>query len=312
MFFLLIPCFLFLVFYLAFRLHILYQSMEKARKELQEISGDLSENRIVKLAVPDRKLEKLLEAVNENLAAIRSEQQIYQTNERKLKEQIENISHDLRTPLTAVLGYLKMIDAGELSEENREFLDIAIKKSYTLQKLTGQFYELSRVSSSDFALKLEVLDASRILKETCLENYGLLEKAGLSLTLPAFDAPAMIIGNGEALNRIFANLIQNSIRYAKSRLSIRITQDQETKSVVFAFSNDIWQNQEIPEPERLFERFYMQENSRTHDGTGLGLTISKTLAEHMGGTIRAEYSGDEEPRFLTFTMRFQLAEAVAG
>lgn len=311
MLFLIILCLLFLVFCLAFRLHILYQSMEKARKELQEISGQLSENRVVKLASPDRKLEKLLESVNENLAAIRLERQVYQTNERKLKEQIENISHDLRTPLTAVLGYLKMIDTREMSEENREFLNIAIKKSYTLQNLTGQFYELSRVTSSEFKLKQEVLDASRVLKETCLENYGLLEKAGLGLTLPAFEDPVMITGNREALNRIFANLIQNSIRYAKSRMSIQIMQNQETGSAAVLFSNDIWPDQEIPEPERLFERFYMQEDSRNQDGTGLGLTISKTLAEHMGGTIQAEYSGDGGERFLTFTVRFCMSDDVS-
>lgn len=291
-------------FYLAFRLFTLQKALEKARKELGEISEELFENRVIKLAVPDRKLEELLETVNENLRKIRTERKVYQQNERKLKEQIENISHDLRTPLTAVIGYLKMIDADKLGEEDREFLKIAIHKSYTLQELTGQFYELSRVTSHEFTLEKEVLDGTRILKETCLENYSLLEKAGLDLTLPDFEKTMMIEGNREALNRVFCNLIQNSIRYAKEELRVRIQEDEDKKTVRFVFSNDIDPEQEIENPELLFERFYMQEESRSHAGTGLGLTISRTLTEHMGGHMWAEYSGDQGKRFLTFYIQF--------
>lgn len=298
-------CLLAVIFYLVFRLFTLHKSMKRARRELQEISEQLFENRVVKLAVPDRELERLLETVNDNLKAIRSGYRAYQKSERNLKEQIENISHDLRTPLTAILGYLKMIDQEKMSEEDREFLEIAIRKSYTLQELTAQFYELSRVTSNDFQLKLEVLDAARILKETCLESYGLLENAGLEVTMPAFEDPAMICGNADALTRVFSNLIQNSIRYARSELHVEIMQKPEEGSVTVSFWNDICQDQEIPDPERLFERFYMQEESRTQHGTGLGLTISKTLIEHMGGNITASYSNRKENRFLIFTIQLK-------
>lgn len=292
--------------YLAFRLLALYKAMEKAQKELEEISGELCENRVVKVSAPDKRLEKLLKAVNGNLMAIRLERRSYMQNERKLKEQIENISHDLRTPLTAILGYLKMIDTKGMDEENKEFLEIAIKKSYSLQNLTAQFYELSRVTSSDFKLKLESVDVGRVLKETCLEHYTLLEKEGLSVSLPDFGKETTAVGNAEAFRRIFSNLIQNSIRYAKSELIIGLKENMKEKKLVISFSNDIAPEQEIQEPDRLFERFYMQEQSRSHAGTGLGLTISKTLTEHMRGTIRAEYSGGEEKRFLSVIMEFPL------
>lgn len=292
--------------YLAFRLHTLYRAMEKAGKDLEEISEDLAENRVVKAAVPDKKLEKLLRAVNENLAAIRRERYVYMKNERKLKEQIENISHDLRTPLTAVLGYLKMIDTKELKEEDREFLEIAIKKSYSLQELTAQFYELSRVTSSDFQLKLETVDMVRVLKEACLEHYSLLEKAGLSVSLPPFEGSVLTTGNTDALRRVFSNLIQNSVRYAKSEVRIGIREEREEKKLVLSFSNDIFPEQEIREPDRLFERFYVQEQARSQSGTGLGLTISRTLTEHMGGNIRALYFSEGEKRFLSVIMEFPL------
>ena len=104
--------------YFAFRFFSLRSAVSKAEKELREISGELKENRMVKLPQPERGLEKLFLAINENLEAIRRERLSYQKKERDLKEQVENISHDLRTPLTGLLGYLKMIEREALGADD--------------------------------------------------------------------------------------------------------------------------------------------------------------------------------------------------
>ena len=289
---------------LAGRLFLMNRSIRNARRELMEISREVEENRVVKLSVPEKELEAFLEVINENLHAIRRERQDYRRKELALKEQVENISHDLRTPLTAILGYLKMIEREHMDADSREYLDIAIKKSYTLQNLISQFYELSRVTAEGFQLKLEPVDAFRILKEICLEHYGLFEKRNLEVQIPLVERQILILGDTEALKRVFTNLIQNSIRYAQKELKIQVIRDSERKTVKILFSNDINPEQEISDPERLFDRFYVQEQSRNNGGTGLGLTISKSLIEHMEGTIQAEYSGENGKRFLTFTMQF--------
>lgn len=301
--------------YLGCRLLFLRKSIAKAEKELREITSDLEENRVVKLHTPCRELESLLEAVNQNLTDIRTERQAYRQKELRLKEQVENISHDLRTPLTAILGYLKMLDSGSLSGEDREYLEIAVRKSETLKNLISRFYELSRVTSEDFKLKLTAVDSARILREACLGHYGALEKAHLEVRMEVPENPVFLMGDREALERVFGNLLQNSVRYAKSRLDVCLRQDKEEKSVVIVFKNDIDPQTEAEEPARLFDRFYMQEQSRSRGGTGLGLTISKHLVEHMHGEMRAEYCGEEfdkdrERRFLAITITFPEAPYV--
>ncbi|MDO4338314.1 MAG: HAMP domain-containing sensor histidine kinase [Eubacteriales bacterium] len=280
--------------YLGCRLYLLRKSMRKAEKELKEITSDLEENRVVKIAAPCRELESLLEAVNQNLADIRAERQTYRQKELQLKEQVENISHDLRTPLTAILGYLKMLDADSLSREDREYLEVAVRKSETLNNLISRFYELSRVTSEDFKLKLTTVDSARILREACLEHYEAFEKAHLEVRMEAPETPVFLMGDRESLERVFGNLLQNSVRYARSRMEVCLQQNKEDRSVVIAFKNDIDPQTEAEEPSRLFDRFYMQEQSRSRGGTGLGLTISKHLVEHMHGEIRAEYCNEEE------------------
>ncbi len=288
--------------YFALRLRSLKHSLAKAAGELREISEELEENRVVKLAAPEKELESLLEAINGNLHQIRRERGSYREKERQLKEEIENISHDLRTPLTAVLGYLKMIDREGLSAEDREFLETAIRKAGTLQELTERFYELSRVTSGDFTLEQRPVDAARILREACLDHYSLFEQARLEMEVRIPETQMIILGNEEALIRVFGNLLQNGIRYARNRLSVGL--EEEKDSIRITFSNDITPEQELPDPSRLFDRFYVQERSRSQGGTGLGLTISRSLAEHMQGTVTAEYSGEKENRFLVFILQF--------
>jgi len=247
-------------------------------------------------------VESFLFAVNENLEGIRKLRIAYGKKEEKLKEEIENISHDLRTPLTAILGYLKMMDSGAMSSEEQESLKIVRKKAGELQKLIEQFYELSRVSDGNFQMKMEETDAGRILRECCLSHYGLLEKLKVELSL--LETPVKIRGNEEALTRVFVNLLQNSVRYGQTELSVSI--QKKEKEAVFIFANDIEEGTELSEPSRIFDRFYMQEASRTKGGTGLGLTVSRYLVEYMNGKIWAEYKKAEKKTYLQITISFPL------
>lgn len=282
--------------YFACRYFLLRNGVRKTTKELLEISRELMQNRVVKLAVPDRDMEQLLEAVNANLISIRSASAQHFRKENLLKEQIENISHDLRTPLTAVLGYLKMADTENLSEKDQEYLETAIRKSKTLQKLIEQFYDLSRVTSRGFQMEMTDVDVMRILRETCLEYYTVFEKSGKQFEIKLLDGAHLIQGNEEGLKRVFRNLLENANRYARSEISVK-AEHTEGGTVRLLFENDIEESLMIPDPNRLFDRFYMQEAHRGHGGTGLGLTIGKNLVEHMGGRIEAAYHNDGQSSF---------------
>lgn len=306
MIYLLLILLFFTAVYFACRLFLLKKNIVKAADELDEISENLEENRIIKLSAPDRDLEQLLKTMNKSLKAIRRNHLEYMKKERQLREQIENISHDLRTPLTSILGYLKMIDTSHMLPEDRDSLDIVIRKSQTLQNLISQFYELSKVTSDNFQLPLTDVDAVRILRETCLGHYALLEQEHLNVRLDIPETAAVIQADAESLNRVFSNLLQNTGRYAKSELEVLFMQNPNTGLAEITFSNDIAPSARITDPSRLFDRFYMQEESRSRGGTGLGLTISKNLVEHMGGTIQADYSEHDGKLFLSFTIRFKM------
>lgn len=293
-------------FYFAGHLFLLRKAIRKASEDLQDISLALEENRVVKLGASESDLEKLLEIINKNLKAIREERLRYQQEEMKFREQIENISHDLRTPLTGIFGYLKMIDAGHLEQEDQEYLEIALRKSHTLQSLVSQFYELSRVTSEDFHPELKPVDCARVLRESCLDHYSLLEKEHLQVQMDVPESPAVICGNTEALERIFSNLIQNSARYAQHEFYISLRQAIDSKTVKIQFENDISPELILDEPNSLFDRFYTQEQSRTRGSTGLGLTISRCLTESMGGQIHAQYNHRGNHIFLTFIMEFRV------
>lgn len=289
-------------FYLGCRLFLVYRSIRSIKEQLKEIAGEQQSDRNVKLPLPDKQVERLLAAINEQQELCRQNRIACEKKEQQLKEQIENISHDLRTPLTAIQGYLKLLEKDKLTAEEKEYLEVVLRKSDTLQSLIGQFYELSRVEAKEFVLPVEQVNIARLLRESCLENYGDIEKQKLQLVLSVQEDAVTISANEDALKRIFSNLLQNALRYAISTLWIELVRSEG--EVCIFFQNDIEGEPPTMDAGQLFERFYIQEKSRTRGGTGLGLTISKSLAEHMGGRLNAEYGNRDGRDCLTFLLEF--------
>lgn len=281
-------------------LYLFKKGISQITQELQEISVQLKENRVVKLPFPNKRLEVLLSAVNGSLKAIRTEQLQLEKREKVFRQQVENISHDLRTPLTAIIGYLRMIDKENLTQKDVEYLEIVIQRSVRMQELTNQFYELSQVTNDDFSLKLSRVDLAHVLKESCLAQYSLLEKANLQVDMQIPDTMVWVWGNADALERVVSNLLQNASRYGKSKLFITLKQDHD--KVTLCFKNDVKADEVEQEPEKLFDRFYMQENARTRGGSGLGLSISRELVSHMNGNISASYEQKDGDWYLKITI----------
>ena len=283
--------------YFAFRYFSLCRALRKADLELQEIQKDLTQNRILRLPLPNRSLEGLLGTMNSALAELKAERINCQKREKEFQQQIAHISHDLRTPLTVILGYLKYIRNTEFSENQIktkpkeesqtliEALETIEQKAQAMSRLVAQFYDFSLLSAQGYGCVIQEVDVCRILRESLLGSYQLLEEQCLNVeaALPEFPIPAK--GNPEALERIFANLFQNAGRYASAYLKITLSKQPEKICITFTNDAEHLSPQDIP---CLFERFYMQNPARTQSGTGLGLTIAKSLAEAMGGSLTAE------------------------
>lgn len=273
------------IIYLSVRFFFLKKTLRDANKQLREINRNLKENRIVKISVPNKELEELLKDINDSLHIIREERIVYENREKAFRQQIESISHDLRTPLTSMLGYLRIMETEEVSAEVREDLGTVIRKAERLQELINQFYDFSRVTDLEYYVKLEDFEVTKALREALAEAYGELATRQLEVTTDIPKSEVYVIANEKALQRVFQNLLQNAARYAKSKLSIAVREMKE--EVILSFTNDV-EGIDENEMEHLFERFYTIEASRSSGSTGLGLTIAKELVEKMKGSMEAE------------------------
>ncbi len=280
------------------RLFLLKKSVKEASVQLREITNSLQENRMVKLSVPDKELESLLEAINQSLHGIRDEKVAFLKREKEFKQQIENISHDLRTPLTSMLGYLRIMDISALPKEEREDLQTVLKKAERLQELITEFYDFSRLSAGEYGLTVERLDIAKCLRCALADEYDDLSRRDITVTTEIPEVPQYIRGDDSALQRVFQNLLQNSGRYAVSTLVVSLIEDG--KDIIICFRNDV-RDLSLRDAERLFERFYTQDKSRNSGSTGLGLTIAKEFVEQMGGRITAEVEGG----ILCISLRFK-------
>lgn len=136
--------------------------MKEANREFQDILKDIQQNQILHMAMPDKELENMAQSVNQALEQIRTERQEYEKRERAFQSEIENISHDLRTPLTVILGYLKLMKGQK--ETDMEMVETIERKAKTMQRLVTDFYDLSRLSARDYEVEIKETDVGRILR----------------------------------------------------------------------------------------------------------------------------------------------------
>lgn len=304
----------------AARYFLLKRSLRQADRELGEIVGHLEDNRIVRLPAPDADLEALLGTVNRALAGIRGQAVAYARHEAELKAQIEHVSHDLRTPLTSIRGYLALVDDAALDADAREALGTVRRKAASLERLVARFYELSRLQGEDAPLELGPVDVGRMLRESVAEQYRLLSERGLDVRLDVPEHAVMACANGEAVERVLENLLHNAGKYARTTLEVSVAGEGPDRvagggspedaggaepavhgrfgspagaeaagaigRVAVEFANDA-EGLSEGDLSRLFQPFFMADASRAQEGSGLGLAIARHLLEHMGGSIEA-------------------------
>jgi signal transduction histidine kinase len=189
------------------------------------------------------------------------------------------------------------METGDLNPEEREDLQTIIRKAERLQELITQFYEYTKVTSTDYSLSLENIEVTKLLREALADAYPELEKRQLEVEVNIPQGPLEIRGNVNAMQRVLQNLLQNAVRYAKSYLEVIVSEEEGAVEIIFA--NDV-EDLNVSDVERLFERFYTPDASRTQGSTGLGLTIAKEFVEKMKGTMEAELVGEK----LRIVMRF--------
>jgi signal transduction histidine kinase len=247
-------------------------------------------NRQLKALTANRNVELLLKRINDIYQARQQERIIYQRRETQIRREIENISHDLRTPLTSIMGYVDLMKDKQTQEsEKAEFLEIIQKRARVLQGFIQDFYELSMIEADDYPIKLDAVQIQNSLSEVVVAYYHEFEKRLIQVEVNLEEKPCYIIADKIQLNRILNNLVQNALKYTKN--SFILKQFNLNGDCILQFQNDKNQMNES-ELKLIFDRFYTGDLSRSNQSTGLGLTIVRILTEKMNGHIEARLEGD--------------------
>ena len=258
------------------------------RKSIKEIQTGFSEklttdtNTVISVSSNDKEIRKLAKNINSQLKILREERLKYQQGNTELKTAVTNISHDLRTPLTAICGYLELLKNEENSADIERYLDIIENRTETLKLLTEELFRYSLIISQDDEIKNEEVSLNNILEESIAAYYGALKEKNITPAVTLTDKKIVRNLDKTALSRIFGNILSNVVKYSDGDLEIVLNDFGE-----ITFSNTAAGLDET-QVAKLFDRFYTVEDART--STGLGLSIARTLVEKMGGQISAAYS----------------------
>ena len=276
---------------LVIKIRIMQKSMDEICSCLSEhLSSDT--NQLITVSSNDKHVRHLASEIARQLTVLRRQRRQYISGDRELKEAVTNISHDLRTPLTAICGYLELLEAEEMTDNIRRYVEQIANRTEALKALTEELFRYSVISSvSD--LSYEKVNVGRVLEDTLISFYGAFEQKNITPNISLLDSVIIRSLDKSALSRIFGNIISNAVKYSDGDFTVTMSDTGE-----ITFSNTASELSSV-DVGKLFDRFYTVDSARK--STGLGLSIAKLLTERMGGCISAEYKGNT----LSITLSFE-------
>ena len=258
--------------------------MKNAIKEIEEKFDFIIEsdtNNLITISTNDIDIKQLSNKINKNLKKIRELEIQYNQGNEELKRSITNISHDLRTPLTAIRGYLDLIEHKNLTKKQESYLLFIDEKVTILTDLTEQLFNFSKSMDSCQNIKKQNVVLNNVLEETICASYDLFIKHNIKPKISITKEKIIKQIDENMLKRIFENIISNEIKYSDEFIEIKLT-----KSGKIIFRN---QTKKLDKTtvEKIFDRYYTVENAKK--STGIGLSIAKQLVELNNGIISANY-----------------------
>ena len=276
---------------LAIKVRMMQKSMDEICDCVSEhLSSDT--NQLITVLSSDKHVRHLATEIAKQLTELRRQRRQYIHGDRELKEAVTNISHDLRTPLTAICGYLDLLEAEEMTDSTRRYVEQIANRTEALKALTEELFRYSVISSVS-ALSYEKVNVGRVLEDTLISFYGAFEQKTIAPNISLPDGVIIRSLDKSALSRIFGNIISNAVKYSDGDFAVTMTDTGE-----ITFSNTASELSSV-DVGKLFDRFYTVDSARK--STGLGLSIAKLLTERMGGCISADY----KEATLTITLVFR-------
>jgi signal transduction histidine kinase len=265
---------------------LLKKEIKRTTHQLQALNKNTIEKKI-DLQFFDKDIEILTAEINKQIDLTRKSKAEKRLSENELKQAISYISHDIRTPMTSILGYIQFLETDEItSDKRKEYTNIVKNSARRLKVLLEDFFELSVIDQIDYPMKVEKIKLNQLILEVLLGFYEEFNNRNLEPTIEIPNTEMIMMADSSAVKRVIENLIINAIKHSSGNINIRI--EKSNKSIQLSISNSVNEFNEL-DLQRMFDRFYKADQTRTGKGTGLGLPIAKSLMEKMNGNITAEF-----------------------
>ena len=262
---------------------VLRHSLREAAEELDEkLRTDT--NTLISISSGDRAVQSLVTHINRQLQALRRERLRLHSGNAELTDAVTNISHDLRTPLTALCGYLDLLEQEPQTEAAARYLTVIRERTDAMRALMEELFRYSVLTATADELHTEPVCLNDVLEQSLAGFYGALSARGITPSVQLPEEKVIRPLDAAALRRVFDNILSNAAKYSDGDLTVTLSPDGSV-----TFSNHASALSRV-EAARLFDRFYTVDSAR--GSTGLGLSIAKLLTEKLHGTISADYENE--------------------
>ena len=266
---------------LLIKIYVMKKSARNLRADFAA-RGKLDTNSLIGIESRDKDLRLLTDQINKTLVELRDSYHKYNLGDNEIKTAITNIAHDLRTPLTAILGYIELAKKQEMTPENAKYLAIIEERCLHMKKLTEELFEYSVIATSEVKEELSDVFVNQVLEDCIMNYYPSLMERGIEPVVDITEAKIVRKLYPSYVERIFSNLINNALKYSDGDLSVSL---DETGKVTFKNAAASLSTVSV---EKLFDRFYTVETAQ-NTSTGLGLSIVRTFAARMNCELSAKY-----------------------
>lgn len=277
------------------------KKLKELNQDLTRIMADGSDEKVM-VFTDDKVLAELADLINRLLEDRRTLKADYRCQENASRKMLSNISHDIKTPLTVILGYLEIM---RMDRPDEEMLKKVEDKAGQVLEMMNQFFTLAKLEAGDTELEAVRIPVNEVCRESILDFYEILSQKGFEVDINVPEEAVYVLGDREALHRILCNLVSNAVRYGGDGnyigLSIRYEQDW-----VYIDVRDRGKGIDKVFADSVFDRLFTMEDSRSRriQGNGLGLTIARNLATQMGGDIILQSEPFAETTFTVKLKRF--------
>ena len=263
--------------------------MKKSVKEIEAGLKDILKsdtNNLITISSSEKNIKKLATSLNVELKTIRKQKLQYESGNQELKKLVTNISHDLRTPLTAIKGYIDLIEKDKLSKNQEKYLNIIQKKTDELTELTEQLFDFSKTIDSDIKISKEKCNINEILEEVLASYYVIFKEKGIEPQISMCSENVYKKLNKASIIRIFENILSNISKYCVNNFKVELKDDG---TIIFANKVKVGLL-DATTVQKIFDRYFTVENAKK--STGIGLLIAKELVELNDGSISANFTKD--------------------